>query len=124
MGGMRLIRPADRVEGQPTIGMQREEAIATEGMWSGFVTAEPGTVSGWHHHGEFESVIYILKGAFRMEFGPGGAEDFVAEVGDFIFVPKHEIHREGNPSDERGEFIVTRAGRGDAVINVDGPSEA
>src|SRR5206468_4686308 len=64
MGGMRLIRPADRVEGQPTIGMQREEAIATEGIWSGLVTAEAGTVSGWHHHGEFESVIYILKGAF------------------------------------------------------------
>ncbi|MFI7402188.1 hypothetical protein ACIBW9_17225 [Streptomyces sp. NPDC049541] len=26
--------------------------------------------SGRHHHGEHESVIYVLTGALRMEFGP------------------------------------------------------
>jgi len=26
-------------------------------------------VSGWHHHGDFETVIYILSGVLKMEFG-------------------------------------------------------
>lgn len=123
MSEMRMIRPSERVPGQVTIGMEREEAISTEGMWAGSVTAESGSVSGWHHHGDHESVIYIMRGAFRMEFGPGGAESLIAQVGDFIYVPKQAIHREGNPSDERAEFIVARAGSGNVVVNVDGPAE-
>jgi uncharacterized RmlC-like cupin family protein len=25
------------------------------------VRTEPGMVSGWHHHGEYETVIYVLS---------------------------------------------------------------
>jgi uncharacterized RmlC-like cupin family protein len=31
-------------------------------------------ISGWHHHGDHESVIYVLSGALRMEFGSGGSD--------------------------------------------------
>ena len=72
------ITPEERVEGKPTPGMAREEAIQTDGMWAGFVTTEAGMVSGWHHHGEYESAIYVITGGIRMEFGPGGSERFDA----------------------------------------------
>jgi uncharacterized RmlC-like cupin family protein len=115
------ITPNERTEGPPTPGMDREEAIATEGMWAGFVTTEAGMTSGWHHHGDYESSIYVVSGALRMEFGPGGGEVFEAGPGDFVYVPPHTIHREGNPSDEDAEIIVVRAGSGTPVTNVDGP---
>ncbi len=123
MDVVRRIRPADRVAGTLTPGMMREEAVATEGMWGGFVTTDAGVVGGWHHHGEFESAIYLLKGRMRMEFGTGGADTVDAVAGDFVFVAKGAIHRESNPGDERSEFIVVRAGSGEDVINVDGPEE-
>ena len=112
----------ERVEGQPTAGIAREQAMQTDGLWSGFVRTDPGSVSGWHHHGEFESSIYVLTGQIRMEFGADGSEAFVAGPGDFVYVGKGIVHREGNPSDELGTFVVTRGGSGEAVFNVDGPA--
>jgi len=119
---VRLVRPADRTEGQPTPGMQREQAVATDRMWAGCVTTDAGAVSGWHHHGEYESSIYVVSGALRMEFGPGGEEVLDAGEGDFLYVAPHAIHREGNPSDEQSTIVVVRAGSGEAVFNVDGPA--
>ena len=74
MTGVRRIAPEDRVPGMATPGMVREEAVATDGMWSGMARTEPGAVGGWHHHGDHESTIYVLSGTMRMEFGPGGTE--------------------------------------------------
>ena len=108
--------------GLPTPGMRREEAIATETTWSGLAYTEAGMVSGWHHHGDYESVIYVLTGRFRMESGPAGTSVFDAAPGDFLFVPRGAIHREGNPSDDEGTAVVVRTGRGDPVVNVDGPA--
>ena len=51
-------------------------------------------VSGWHHHGGYETVIYVLTGLLRMEFGPGGATTIVAGPGDFVYVPTGVVHRE------------------------------
>ena len=116
------ITPDERAEDpQPTSGMMREQAVQTEGMWSGFVRTEPGMVSGWHHHGEYESSIYMLTGSLHMEFGPDGQEAFDAGPGDFVFVGKGVVHRESNPSTEQGTMVVVRAGQGEPVTNVDGP---
>ena len=102
--------------------MDRQQAFASDEMWSGFVRTEVGMISGWHHHGEYESVIYVLTGALRMEFGPGGSNVLEAGPGDFMCVPKSVVHRESNPSTEVAEIIVVRAGRGESTFNVDGPS--
>ena len=118
-----LIRPEDRVEGQPTSGMRREEAVSTDRSWAGHVTTEAGMVSGWHHHGDHESHIYVVSGALRMESGPGGRDVVEARPGDFVFVPPHTVHREGNPSSQDSTLIVVRAGRGEAVVNVEGPED-
>jgi uncharacterized RmlC-like cupin family protein len=115
------ITPEERMEGQPTPGVTREQAVQTEGMWSGLARTEPGMVSGWHHHGDYESTIYVLTGSLRMEFGSKGQETFDADPGDFVFVGKGVVHRESNPSTERGTIVVVRAGHCDPVTNVEGP---
>jgi uncharacterized RmlC-like cupin family protein len=117
-----LVTPAERVEGEHTPGMSREQAIAVPGMWAGFVRTEAHTTTGWHHHAEYETTIYVVSGSLRMESGPGGGEVLEAGPGDFLRVPKGAIHREGNPGDEQSHLVVVRAGEGPAVVNVDGPA--
>ncbi len=118
---VRLIPPDGRSEGQKTPRMRREQAVSTDRSWAGYVTTEAGMVSGWHHHGDYESHIYVLSGALRMESGPGGQDVVEAQPGDFVFVPPHTVHREGNPTSAEAAVIVVRAGSGEAVFNVDGP---
>lgn len=115
------VTPPERVEGQPTPGMAREQAIQTDRMWGGFVITEAGMTSGWHHHGDYETTIFVLTGKLRMEFGPGGRETVEGGPGDFIFVGREAVHRESNPSAELATFVVVRSGEGEVVTNVDGP---
>lgn len=121
---VRVIRPDDRsIETQQTSGMTREAAITTAGMWGGFVRTAPGMSSGWHHHGDHETAIYVLKGRARLEFGTGGSASVDAREGDFLYVPPGAVHRESNPTEEEGNIIVIRAGTGLPVVNVDGPAD-
>src|SRR5690242_8813365 len=83
---VRRIGPEDRVEADPTPGMLRERAIEAGGLWSGLLTTEPHVTSGWHHHGDHETSIYIVDGALRMEFGPDGGHVLDAGPGDFLHV--------------------------------------
>ncbi len=123
-GRVLVVTPGDRTPGPPTPGMDRQEAVATGRTWSGVARTEPGMVSGWHHHGEYETTIYVLSGGLRMEFGPGGASTVEAAPGDFVHVPRGVVHREANPSGEPAELVLFRAGQGDSTINVDGPPPA
>ena len=118
---VRVIRKGDRSVDSSTAGMIREVAVSTDGMWAGLVSTEPGMASGWHHHGEYETAIYVVSGRLRMEFGPGGREVEEAGAGDFLYVPRGAIHRETNPLEEEGTLIAARSGTGPPVINVDGP---
>jgi uncharacterized RmlC-like cupin family protein len=102
--------------------MRRERAIDVEGMWAGFVRTAPGMTSGWHHHGDYDTSIYVASGTLRMESGPGGADVVTAKAGDFVHVPKGAVHREGNESDEESHLVVVRAGSGPPTINVEGPA--
>ena len=121
---VRLIRPEERTtETQQTSGMTREAAIASGALWAGFVRTAPRMSSGWHHHGEQETSIFILRGRLRLEFGSRGTASVDAREGDFLHVPPHAVHRESNPADEEGHIVVVRAGTGPAVVNVDGPAE-
>ena len=117
-----VVTPGARKPGPSTPGMDRQEAFATDRMWSGVARTEAGMVSGWHHHGEYETTIYVLTGALRMEFGPDGLITIEAGPGDVVYVPKGVVHRESNPSAERADILVVRAGRGESTINVDGPA--
>jgi uncharacterized RmlC-like cupin family protein len=119
-----VVRSADLRPGQPTPGMIREEAVATGSLWAGLLHTEPGMVSGWHHHGTHESAIYVISGRLRMESGPGGSDVLDAEAGDFVYVPSQAVHRESNPSAEKAVALVVRAGKGEVVVNVEGPDSS
>jgi uncharacterized RmlC-like cupin family protein len=121
-GGVRLIRPHERTQGAPTPGMTREEAVATDRQWAGVARTEAGMSSGWHHHGDFESTIYVLSGVLRIGVGTGGADVLEAGPGDFLHVAPGAIHRESNPNEEEARIVVVRSGSGEPVFNVDGPA--
>ena len=123
MASVRKVAPSDRIESDPTAGMVREEAIATDLTWAGLVRTAPHSTSAWHQHGDHETTIFVLSGVCRIESGPGGQVVAEGPEGDFLLVPPQAIHRESNPSDEEGRLVVVRAGSGAPTINVDGPQE-
>lgn len=124
-GASRPVRlVTDLTEADPTPGMRREQAFSVDGLWAGLVHTEPGAASGWHHHGEHETSLYVVSGRLRLSFGPGGAEEVEAGPGDFLHVPAGTVHREANPTDEVSTAVIARAGCGAPTVNVEGPDPA
>lgn len=121
---VRVVASGDLTEADPTPGMRRQKAFDAPGLWAGVVHTEPGATSGWHHHGEHETSLYVVEGAMQLDFGPGGARSVRAEVGDFIHVPAHTVHRESNPTGGISKAVIARSGQGIPTVNVDGPDPA
>ena len=84
--------------------MERSIAVSADltgsaGLYSSVVTTAPGAKTRIHHHGPCETSIYVLSGAARYTWGPGGVEEsFDAAAGDFVYIPAGEIHVEANAS--------------------------
>lgn len=117
-----VVRAEDRsAEVSPTPGMRREQAFQDERCWVGLATTEPGQVSGWHHHGEFDTFFYCISGRVRVEHGPRGTEAVEAGPGDFGRIPRGIVHRESNPAGEETVAVVFRMGTVVPVVNVEGP---
>jgi uncharacterized RmlC-like cupin family protein len=116
IASMETIGADQLAAGHHTPGMDRRQAFAHEGTWVGAVTMEPGTASGWHHHGAHSSYLYIESGRARFETREGRALD--CRSGDFVFIPPEEVHREVNPGDEPSVVVLFRVGSGEVVVNV------
>lgn len=115
--------PSDRLSpADPTPGMTRQLASHEAGMWTGVVDTEPGAVSGWHHHGDHETTLYVVQGTMRLESGPGGEHVVEASAGDFLRVPAGAVHRESNPGEAVSRAVIVRCGTGTPTTNVDGPA--
>ena len=87
---------------------------------AGTVTIHANAKTGAHHHGDLESIIYVVKGKARMRWGEN--LEYVAEAGpgDFIFVPPYVPHQEINASrDETLECVLVRSGQEPVVVNLD-----
>lgn len=96
-------------------------------LFAGTVVVEPNAKTGAHHHGELETVLYVVRG--RARFRWGNRLEYAAEAGqgDFIFVPPFVPHQEINASpDAPVECVVVRSGQEPIVVNLDiaSPEEA
>ena len=125
--GVRVVRAADLDPNTPqTPGMHRAAAIThartgAEQLWAGTVVIEPRAQTGAQHHGEVESVIYVVSGLARMRWGD--RLEYVAEAGpgDFIHVPPYVPHQEINASDDAQlSCVLVRTGRDPVVVNLVG----
>src|SRR6476620_10069426 len=107
-----------------TPGMDRKAAInlaraGAQKLWAGTVAIAPNAKTGAHHHGELESIIYVVRGRARMRWGE--RLEFTAEAGpgDFIFVPPYVPHQEINASpDEPLECVLVRSDNEAVVVNL------
>lgn len=124
--GIRIVRANELDANTPqTPGMTRAAAItnASAGarkLWAGTVVVDPNSRTGAHHHGELETVLYIVRG--RARFRWGDHLEFVDEAGpgDFIFVPPWVPHQEINARrEEPCEAVVVRSGQDPVVVNLD-----
>ena len=128
MGGGRIVLPAnvtrvmrhdELLAGPPTPGIQRLTAFEDDERWIGYSRAEPGVLSGWHHHGAYDSYFYVLGGTAYIELADG--EQIRVRPGDFALVLAGAVHREGTEGDVALEAVVIRIGSGEQVFPVDEP---
>jgi len=128
-GGVRIVRTGELDTNTPqTPGMNRAAAInyakagATK-LWAGTVSIHPNAKTGAHHHGELESVIYVVRGRARMRWGDHLEYTAEAGPGDFIYVPPFVPHQEINAlPDESLECVLVRSGQEPIVVNLDIPT--
>jgi uncharacterized RmlC-like cupin family protein len=124
--GIRIVHSNELDMNTPqTPGMTRAAAITyarvgAQKLWAGTVVVQPAARTGPHHHGELETVLYIVRG--RARFRWGDRLEFVAEAGpgDFIYVPPFVPHQELNATDDEPvEAVVVRSGQEPIVVNLD-----
>jgi uncharacterized RmlC-like cupin family protein len=130
MAEVLVVKPQQRDSSTAqTPGMLRAEGcggntVGTQHIWVGHVTVDNGVRSGAHHHGDVESVIYVVSGRARFRYGDNLEHSVEAEAGDFVFVPPHLVHQECNASDEVPVLaVVARSSLENVVVNVDLPAE-
>jgi uncharacterized RmlC-like cupin family protein len=124
--GIKIVRAGELDVNTPqTPGMSRAAAITqartgASKLWAGTVVVEPNAKTGAHHHGELETVLYIVRGRARFRWGDKLEYADEAGPGDFIYVPPYVPHQEMNArSDEPVEAVIVRSGQEPIVVNLD-----
>jgi uncharacterized RmlC-like cupin family protein len=124
--GVKIIRVDQLDANTPqTPGMNRAAAVThartgANKLWAGTVTVHANAKTGAHHHGELESVIYVVSGRARMRWGEH--LEYVADAGpgDFIYVPPFVPHQEINASREEPlSCVLVRSGQEPIVVNLE-----
>ena len=91
-----------------------------ERTWVGRVRVKPGSITGAHHHGRHEVMIYVISG--RTEIRWGDRLEFAAELdpGDFVYFSPHVPHQERNLSaHETVELLVVRSDNEKIAVKLD-----
>jgi uncharacterized RmlC-like cupin family protein len=124
---LRVIRPDDYVPEAASGAMLRQAAVSrgTVGarkIWVGYVELGPGLRSAMHHHGECESVIYVISGAALFYTGEGLERREEAGAGDIVWVPPQVVHLEMNASrTEAVRMVVARSTQETLVFKLPTP---
>ena len=127
--GVKIVRAGELDGNTPqTPGMTRAAAIThartgANKLWAGTVVVAPDARTAAHHHGELETVLYIVKGRARMRWGEHLEFSGEAGPGDFIYVPPYVPHQEINASDDAPlSCVIVRSGQEAVVVNLDLPN--
>jgi len=122
---IQVVTPQQFTEGTlQTPGSLRLAAVSaaagiSSGMWGGIFLVEPGARTGIHHHGAQETIVYVLEGESRVEWGEHGEQAATVHAGDFLHVPAWLVHREINPSrDKPFRWVVIRSTSEPIVVNL------
>ena len=82
-------------------------------------TVSPGAATAAHHHGDQETVLYVLSGRAEYRWGNRLEHAVQAPGGSFVFIPAHTVHQEINPSDdEPTTWVVVRSAVDPIVVNL------
>src|SRR5260370_9224199 len=107
-----------------TPGSERRAAIApalgiASAIWGGLFEVAPGSRTGIHHHGQQETIAYVLSGICEVRWGESGESSARAKAGDFIHVPAFLPHMEISPYKlEPFQWLVVRSTATPVVINL------
>jgi uncharacterized RmlC-like cupin family protein len=120
-----VVHPAElSSETQQTQGSLRMSAVAAmhgivSSLWAGIFVVEPSGQTGIHHHGEQDTVVYVLEGEARIRWGHSGEHSAAVGAGDFLHVPSWLPHQELNPSEEHPfRWVVVRSTPESIVVNL------
>jgi len=111
-------------ETQQTPGSLRMSAIAAmngiaSSQWAGIFVVEPSGQTGIHHHGEQDTIVYVLEGEACIRWGHFGEHSTAVGAGDFLHVPSWLPHQELNPSEEHPfRWVVVRSTPEPIVVNL------
>jgi uncharacterized RmlC-like cupin family protein len=111
-------------ETQQTSGSLRMSAIAAmhgivSSLWGGIFVVEPSGKTGILHHGEQDTVVYVLEGEACVRWGNLGEHSATVGAGDFLHVPAGLPHQELNPSKEHlFRWVVVRSTPEPIVVNL------
>jgi uncharacterized RmlC-like cupin family protein len=103
------------------VGASGEEVFHDPGAWIGALELAPGTASGWHHHGVWDSYAYVIDGVLRWEYGPGGRESIEVGAGDVGRMPARLVHRDVSAGTAPLRLVLFRTGQGELTVDVPGP---
>ncbi len=120
-----VVHPTElSIETQQTSGSLRMSAIAaTQGvvssLWAGIFVVDPSGKTGIHHHGEQDTIVYVLEGEAYVRWGDLGEHSATVRVGDFLHVPSWLPHQELNLSTEHPfRWVVVRSTSEPIVVNL------
>ena len=120
-----VMHPAElSSETHQTPGSLRMSAIAAmhgivSSLWAGIFVVEPSAKTGIHHHGEQDTVVYVLEGEACVRWGDFGEHSATVRAGDFLHVPSWLPHQEINPSKECPfRWVVVRSTPEPVVVNL------
>jgi uncharacterized RmlC-like cupin family protein len=88
-------------------------------LWAGIFVVERAARTGIHHHGEQDTIVYVLGGESTVRWGDHGEHSATAKAGDFLHVPAWLPHQEINLSSETPfRWVVIRSTSEPIVVNL------
>ncbi len=100
---------------EPPFGLRvgiSSETVDNPKITMSYVINPPGSRNQRHYHVNADAVVYVIKGHTRLWVGPDDKiEEFETKTGDFVYIPRGEIHGNMNVSDtEPVEVISVKIG--------------